>query len=255
VLAKMLEPLDYTHAFWEGGAAAFGRIDEWSDIDLYVVVDDTRVNDAFQVVEAALASLSPITAKLEVPHPPQTGIFQAFYKLQGASEYHLIDLAIFKLSSPDKFLEPEIHGRAVFFFSKGGRIKPPPFNRAGFARRAEGRLKELCVRFELFENFVQKEINRRNPLEAVHFYHVLLSMLVEALRMKHHPAHHSFKMRYIHYELPPNTVQRLKPLYFLDGEEDLQRKYKVVKSWFHEVTANADELKSRIRLVGQGITP
>jgi len=42
-LASSLSPLDYVHAFWEGGAPAFGRLDEWSDLDLYVVVDDEKV--------------------------------------------------------------------------------------------------------------------------------------------------------------------------------------------------------------------
>ena len=39
-LACSLEPLNFVYAFWEGGAAAFNRVDEWSDIDLFIVVDD-----------------------------------------------------------------------------------------------------------------------------------------------------------------------------------------------------------------------
>jgi predicted nucleotidyltransferase len=46
VLVKALEPLDYVYAFYEGGAAAFNRIDEWSDIDLMVVADDEKVDQA-----------------------------------------------------------------------------------------------------------------------------------------------------------------------------------------------------------------
>ena len=42
-LRQALEPLPYVHAMWEGGAAAFGRVDEWSDIDLQVDADDLRV--------------------------------------------------------------------------------------------------------------------------------------------------------------------------------------------------------------------
>jgi hypothetical protein len=33
-LRQALEPLPYVNAMWEGGAAAFHRVDEWSDIDL-----------------------------------------------------------------------------------------------------------------------------------------------------------------------------------------------------------------------------
>jgi len=41
-LVDALKPLDYIYAFWEGDAAAFDRIDEWSDIDLYLVVDERK---------------------------------------------------------------------------------------------------------------------------------------------------------------------------------------------------------------------
>jgi len=67
VLIAALEPLDYVHALWEGGAVAFNRLDEWSDIDLYLVVDDEKVEEVFSAVEEALASLSPIKQKYEVP--------------------------------------------------------------------------------------------------------------------------------------------------------------------------------------------
>lgn len=57
-LTETLKPLNYVHAFYEAGAIAFDRIDEWSDVDLYLVVDDDRVNQAFQDVEKTLQSLS-----------------------------------------------------------------------------------------------------------------------------------------------------------------------------------------------------
>ena len=36
-LARRLEAEPFVHAFWEAGAAAWGRVDAWSDLDLYVV--------------------------------------------------------------------------------------------------------------------------------------------------------------------------------------------------------------------------
>lgn len=116
-LVEALEPIDYLYAFWEGGAAAFNRIDEWSDIDIYLVVDDGKVDETFLAVENALRSLSPIKQKYEVTQTSWPGVSQAFYKLEGASEYLIIDLAVLTLSAPDKFLEPKIHGDAVFYFN------------------------------------------------------------------------------------------------------------------------------------------
>src|SRR5436853_3468085 len=94
-LTEALEPLSYVHAFWEAGAAAFNRIDEWSDIDLYIVVEDAvAVSEAFIIVEKTLTALSPIQIKHEVSWPPASGVFQKFYRLEGTSEFLLVDLAV-----------------------------------------------------------------------------------------------------------------------------------------------------------------
>ena len=234
-LGEALKPLDYVYAFYEGGAAAFKRIDEWSDIDLYIVVDDNKVDETFIAVENALKTLSPIKQKFAVPQLPWPGVSQAFYKLESASEYLLIDLAILKLSAPEKFLEPEIHGNVIFYFNKNGKIKPDPFDKDAFSQKVQTRLERLQVRFEMFNNFVQKELNRGNYLEAIELYHAFtLASLVEVLRIKHNPLHHDFKMRYVHYELLKEIVQKLTTLSFIKDEKDLQEKCDEASRWFQE---------------------
>jgi len=250
-LTDALEPLDYVHAFWEGGAAAFERIDEWSDVDLYLVVDDKKVEETFLSVEKALKSLSNIEQKYDVTHPPESGIFQAFYRLEGANEYLVIDLAVLKLSSPDKFLEPEIHGDAVFFFNKSDRVKPPPLDKDAFFRKLQKRLERLQSRFDMFNNFVQKEINRGNYLEAMGFYRAItLASLVEALRIKYNAVHYDFKLHYIHYELSSDVIKKLEHLYFIKDEKDLQEKYNEATEWFPGIMSEIDQ-KEIERLVKQ----
>src|SRR4030042_2233861 len=202
-LTDALRPLNFVHAFYEGGAVAFNRVDDWSDIDAYVVVDDDKVNDAFLAVEKALKSLSQIKQKYDVPQSGWSGIFQAFYKLKDASDYLIIDLAVLQLSCPDKLLEPEIHGNNVFHFNKHNVVRTPHLDKKAFTEKLLARLERLQARFDMFNGFVQKEINRDNSLEAIDLYNnLILGMLVEALRIKHNPVHYDFKMRYVHYELP-----------------------------------------------------
>jgi hypothetical protein len=240
-LTDVLKPLDYVHAFYEAGAIAFNRIDRWSDIDFYIVVDDEKVNQSFQEVENALKTLSPIKQKLDIPQTGWPGVFQAFYRLENASEHLIIDLAILKISCPDKFLEPRIHGNAVFHFNKSDKMKPPLFDGVAFVTKVHARLERLQAKFGMFNNFVQKEINRGNSLEALDLYHGLtLAMLVEALRIKHNPLHHEFKMRYVHYELPSSTIEKLERLYFVKGLKDLQRKYCEATEWFQKTMSEID---------------
>ncbi len=249
-LVDALKPLDYIHAFWEAGAAAFNRIDEWSDIDLYLVTDDKKVDESFLAVEKALNTLSRIKHKYCVMHPSESGIFQAFYRLEDASEYLVIDLAVFRLSSPDKFLEREIHGHAVFYFNKSENVKPPTLDRESFIAKVHKRLSRLQENFDMFNSFVQKEINRNNHLEAVDLYRVVtLTSLVEALRIRYNPLHQGFKMRYIHYEFPSETIKRLKHLFFVKDEVDLQEKYNQATEWFRKIMPAIDE-KEIEKLVG-----
>lgn len=240
-LGGALKPLDYVHAFWEGGAAASKRIDEWSDIDLYLVVDDDKVDEAFRAVENVLKGLSPIKQEYRVGQTPWQGVSQAFYKLENASPYLLIDIAVLKLSSPEKFLEPHVHGEAVFYFNKSDKIAYPTFDREAFAGRLRERLVKLQTRFSMFNSFVQKELNRGNFLEAIDMYNALtLASLVEALRIRHNPLHYDFRMRYVHYELPSEVVERLTRLYLVRGVEDLQAKYDQATEWFNEVMSEID---------------
>ena len=239
-LIEALKPLDYVHAFYESGAIAFNRLDEWSDIDLYLVVDDEKVNDAFVAVETALRSVSPIKQKFSIPQLPWPGVSQAFYKLEQASEYLLIDLAVIKLTGPEKFLAPEIHGKAIFYFNKSDRVKAPSVGKEELSKTLQQRLSRLRDRFAMFNIFVQKEMNRGNYLEALVLYHSLtLGSVIDALRIKYSPFHHDFKTRYMQYELPKHVVERIEGLYFVKDGKDLRKKYREATEWFKAIAAES----------------
>lgn len=249
-LEKDLRPLSQVHAFWEAGAAAFSRIDEWSDIDLYIVVDDAAaVTETFRRVEETLTRLSPIRVKHEVSWPPASGIHQKFYRLEDTDEYLLVDLAVMTVAAPDKFLVREIHGNAVIYFDKDGTVAPPPLDRESFVRALLERRRRLIERMELFGPFVQKEMGRGNRLEALEFYRALvIPSLVEALRMRHGPLHYDFRMRYVYRELPPEVVRRLEGLAFVKDSEDLTAKYRETMAWFHKAVQEVDEKEIRQRV-------
>jgi len=235
-LVNALKPLDYAHALYEGGAVAFNRVDEWSDLDLYLVVDDDKVDESFHVVEKALSTLSPIKQKYEVKQLPWPGVSQAFYKLEHASEYLLIDFAVLKLNGSEKFLEPEIHGNPVFFFNKGGVVKAPMLDKDTLTGNLRERLVRLKDRFAMFNVFVQKEINRGNYVEALILYYSLtLGSVVDALRIRYSPFHHDFKTRYMQYELPKEIVEKLESLYFVRDGKDLEKKYREATEWFKQI--------------------
>jgi hypothetical protein len=242
VLVENLEPLDYTRALCEGGAAAFNRQDEWSDIDLHLVVDDEHVEQVFDVVDRALESLSPIDLKYELPQPTWHGHDQAFYRLERGGRFLIIDLVVMKLSHPEKYLETELHGRAVIHFDKSNVVQPPPFDWETHQIKLKERLDTLRVTFDLFQFLTLKEINRGNDLEAISFYcRFTLNPLVEVLRIKHTPARYNFHTRHIHYDLPEDILSDLRDLFFVEDLDALRAKRERAEGWFYDILDEMNE--------------
>jgi hypothetical protein len=240
-LADVLEPLDYVYAFWEGGAIAFDRSDQWSDIDLYADAEDGRIQDVFPVVEKALESLSHIELKYIAPSPPSEAYAHVFYRLAGAGKFLLIDIAVIKHTSSDKFLEPEIHGKSRFIFNKHDAVTCPLVDRQKLASDMREALARNRVRFDMLACFVDKEIRRGNYIEALDMYHrFVLGSLVEALRMKHDPLRYNFGPHYLRHDLPGDVVARLVDLYFVRDSKDLERKYNLAERWFHSTIEEID---------------
>lgn len=237
-VSEALRPLPQAHALWEGGAASFDRLDAWSDIDLNIVAEDGAEDLIFSAVEAALARLSPF--EKFAPTVPQEEYRPAYYRLENASPFRLVDLAVFNLSAPDKFLSPQIHGTTRFIFNKGGVAKVTDVDSDAFMEQVRMRTGRLALRHRFFNNFVEKEMARGNWLEAMDCYqNITLSTLVELLRIRHNPYHHRFKMRYVHREFPAEVLGRLQPLFFVKDGAELKAKYAEATGWIDAMLAEA----------------
>lgn len=248
-LRRVLEPLPYVHAMWEGGSEAFGRTDEWSDIDVQFDVDDEKVAETLTLIEGTLARLSPIQDRLGMPERP--GYAQVFYRLQDASPFLLVDLCVMKRSHPDKFLEPEIHGCVVIHFNKGDALVIKHLDVESHMARIRQHRERIEKRFAMFHTMVEKEMHRGNHPAAVDLYHrLVLDSLVDALRILHAPAHFDFKVPYLNHDLPKEACARLRPLFFVADEADLRRKYAEAARWFRETLAEIDLERTEGRLQG-----
>jgi uncharacterized protein YlbG (UPF0298 family)/predicted nucleotidyltransferase len=234
-IIEKLNSLGFVQAVWEGGAIAFDRVDDWSDIDLAVVIEDSRSGEAFAAVEEAIKSVTPIETVYDIKQPGWEGHEQKFYKLKDASKFLLIDLSVINESAPDKLLEPEIHGRAKVHFDKTGVTKKYSLNKEAHGKKIKNSITRLKLVQEVFGMMPEKEINRGNHIEAVVlYYNYILRSLLEALKIKYTPTRFNFFVRYVHYELPQDIVKRLQDLYYVSSPEDLKKKYKEATNWLEE---------------------
>lgn len=250
-LLATLEPLDYIHTVWEGGAASWNRVDDWSDIDLYVVCDDDRVEDTLGVLEKTINKIDDIDLRFRVPEPAWHGHSQVFWRLKNASPFLFLDIAVMKRSSKDKFLQYAIHGRPYVHFDKIGTVQEDPVDPDQYLEQLAGRLETLKTQFAMFQVLVLKELNRGNEMEALSYYLAyILRPLVEVLRMKYSPWHYRFFTTYIYYEMPQSIIERLHRLYFVHDAKKLKECREEAEEWFWEAVQgiDLDEVRKKLEL-------
>lgn len=240
-IAEGLKPLDYVYAMWQCGSAAFGRVDEWSDIDVVIDVEDDRLKDVFEITDKVLKNLAPIERTYGGPQTMSLGSYQKVYKLKGISKFLIIEVCAVKHSSTEKFLQREIHGEIFVHFDKKNVTDNTPINKAEFAQKLRSRIDDIENMFNMYQILVEKELNRHNYIEAMQFFlGFTVSLLLEALRIKYKPYRHGFRTRYVYYDLPKDVALRLQGFYFIKDGEELREKHQEAIKWFDEII---DELK------------
>ncbi len=257
-LVTTLRPLDFVYAMWEMGAASFDRVDEWSDIDLIIVVEDEQVEDTFIAMEKIFEKNPGFKLQYRLPESTWHGHSQVFWLLKDASPFLMLDMVVMKRSAENKFLQFRIHGEPVVHFDKCGIVKDDPVDVDALLTQLKGRVESLKVNFALFQTLTTKELNRGNYIEAMGFFLAYtVRPLISILRLKHYPYHHNFYFRYIHYELPKDIVERLQKFYFVSVPEDLWKLRDEAESWFKEEveTINWDSVQKQLSVISMDTQP
>ena len=225
-LCTALELRSDVLAGWEGGSAAFGVLDAYSDIDLnFLVTDDTSLEALYACAEHCLAAISPVVAS----HPVPPG---RYYKLKDVDEFLLIDLCLFRVSAAEHNLEPERHGLPVPLFDKGAWLKPRVVDEQALALKRQQRVEDLRSWFLISQSFVRKAILRGKQVEAIAAsWTYTLRPLAELLRMRYCPLRWDFGVRYIDRDLPADIYNRFCDLAVVVDLEDLDRKLAHATAW------------------------
>lgn len=241
LVKAVLEPKDYALAMWEGGAAGFDRVDEWSDADVQVIVRDGTVEQAFEDLEAALTELSEIDYRYRLPEPTWHGHSQSFYRFKEASPFLMLDLVLMQESSEaDRFMQFRTHGKPRVWFDKEGLVVEEPLDEESMIEKMKMVVKGGRMRFDLFWVLTEKEINRGNKIEAFNFYFgMVVKPLHDLLRILYSPARY-FYGRYPQYDLPPEITKRLTSFYYLKDLDALAEKFAEAQAWFAELVDEMD---------------
>lgn len=240
-LSEHLAREDFIRTAWLGGSEATGRSDEFSDVDLCLIVEKGRIEDGAAAIDRVLRSLSPVRAHYRMPWPTWHGFHQAFYQLEKAHEHTMVDWVILEVDQPHPWFEVERHGTPRVLFDKDGLVKPAHVDRAAIDAAVKKKIEDLRTRFALFRHMPAKLVDRGLPVDAAHFYQALvLRPLVDLLRCIHCPDRHDYGFRYVRDDLPRKDYLELERLSRWASPQDLKSNAAEAIEYFARVLADYD---------------
>jgi hypothetical protein len=226
LLARLLPPLQADgeiDACFEGGSAATGRLDEFSDVDLYFVASADHAAAVFSLFESTLASAARIIHVWSVEPSGFAGLSQRHYVLDPAPRCFAVECCVLTPDCAAQFLERERHGEPIVHFDRNGNIGSLPLDRAAQAAKLARRFAQIRSSWPIYRLTVDKEIARRHALDAFGFYiNGLVRPLIELAGMRYRPERFDYGWRYLHHDLPAELQQVLTRLAFVSSIDEIE---------------------------------
>lgn len=215
-------------AVWEGGSAATGFLDEYSDLDVVVITNDMAVEETFELTEQFLENKYGISHKFRMPEPNWHGHSQCFYKLKKAPDLFYVDLLIEKESADNRFTESDRHGNSIIWFDKKKLIDSTPTLKDEIERKCKRHYKMICTLLPFMEMDVKKQMKRGNAIDAISIYGNLLNRMAVLFNIKYRPHKYDFGLRYLYRDFPKEEISFLEDVAFVNDINDLKIKLNVV---------------------------
>jgi predicted nucleotidyltransferase len=196
-IAEFLKLSEAVIAVWEGGSAATGFLDEYSDLDLSIVIRDGATESVIEAFENFIAAEFKIVRKHRLAEPTWHGFSQCFYKIDKVSEWLYLDVCFIQKSIKDKFTEPNRHGHAVVWFQKESILDETETPLETIVKKGK-RLYQAAVQMDfIMELEIKKAIRRGLFSEAFSFYYGFINRsLGILLNLKYRPEKADFGLRY-----------------------------------------------------------
>jgi len=223
-------------AVWEGGSAATGYLDEYSDLDLGIVCNDEAVEDVFTQLEVYLQNNFGIVRKFRMPEPTWHGFSQCFYQIANVPDLFYLDIGVMKKTLPEKLTESDRHGDSQVWFEKEKILDPTP--------TAEDKAETRCRQF--YKNATQadfiiitelkKAIARKNFSEAFPAYFQFIARnLGIMLNLKYRPRKVDFGLRYSYRDYPQDDAIMIENFFKVKSIEELAGNFVIALKVYTEL--------------------
>jgi hypothetical protein len=240
-ILHIFSPVQWILAIWEGGSAATGYSDDYSDLDLAVIVDDEHVEDAFRLLEDYLDGRFGISHSVRIPEPAWHGHSQSFYFIDDAPPFFYVDFLVERKSSENRLTETDRHGEPRIWLDRGGFLTPGPSDPA--------EITEMCCRsysltaalLPLLITEIRKQIARGREIDAMSQYQRFIAgRLAGLLNLKYRREQYDFGIRYAGRAYPQSVNRRLKELLYVTSLDEMSSALDDAESWSYQLV---DELR------------
>jgi predicted nucleotidyltransferase len=230
-------------AMWEAGSAAFGRVDDYSDLDVGLIVHEQSNDHVWSMVNRAFADLGGIALRWHEPNPVFSGVDKHTYRLHRATRWLQIDVGLIPESSREFYNQAERHGTIQVVFDPDGRLAPPQWDAAGHLRNMRVALHHEMMKWKIYHGWFRKELARGRTIDAMRMHQAMtVGPLVVVLGMLHRPTRWDFHLRYVADEFPKDDAALIARLCYVGSPADLESRFLEADERFERAVA---ELASR----------
>ena len=246
-LRDELVKCDNVLAMWEAGSHAFARADEYSDLDIGLLVREGTLDEAWAAIDRGLERVGGFDLRWQLPGHIFKGMTQRVYHPRRGGRWLALDVGIFQESAEDLYLDEPRHGRAEVLFDRTRRVKPPPWDPGKHRQNMREALQQDVMRWRSHATFFRKELARGRSIDAFGFYVGLaLRPLLSVLGMLHRPDRFDYGFRYVKEDMPADVVARLERLCYIPSPAALEERFAEADQLFNETVAE---------LARRGVTP
>lgn len=202
LIKEFVVSLDKVMTAWEGGSTATGYLDEFSDLDLYLVTKPEDKEDVLTQIVSFLQDTFEEENMFRIPEPAWHGFSQVFFNPKKTPELFYIDFVVIGEDIEDKLTESNRHGNPQIW-KEEYKIDTTPRSDEKINQIADSIKQRISVTSFLTIIEMKKALNRENFSEAFPAYMGFISrVLVPLLNIKHRPEKADFGMRYMYRDYP-----------------------------------------------------
>jgi len=236
-LRELLESREDVIAAWEGGSAATGYLDDYSDLDLLVILrEGTATDPVFEAMNDLFERDWGILESFRMPEPTWHGMSQCFYMLDKMPPLFYCDIALTTEDNPHKLTEPERHGKAVIWFDNTRVYQAEPMPEAEFKQLRDRVYAMATGTWWLMLLELKKALARDNWLAAQGNYNALLNRhLVGLMNLKYRPWKADFGSRYAERDYPEDAAKELIWLSRVASLEDIRARLPRLEELYAEL--------------------